>query len=461
MKREQALEMMNRYLDHDLTAEETDTLFRHLGESPEAREDFDFLKALSDKLESFPDVQPPISLVDSILPRLNEIDRLGGAAAPEAPQPEKLSEMESKRMFGEEVPKRRKASTFWRSTLGRTVGGTAVAAAVLGIFVATYEPKEMPNAEMSPSTSVSGAMDSTLVPSNEESAEESTTDTASPSIKMDEGQPQTRLAPEDSEINMNKQAQPDSTVPQNEEPSADTQIPSYDPSEKVENQDRSAADIPSSNEPQAGSTATNTPSESASNKSNKTQAPQESKETQKSNTPSSDKTTNSAKDTGKASDTSKDGKTSSGTNIQKAPVAPTTPEKGAATSQSEESNEANPVDQEDNTLSTKENETGTDTSGDDAASMDAPNPTFGITMMPSDWKSADGTYLVTYSRNTLKLLSGDRAKEISTRKVDGDVIDGVWSADGKTFTYDWVKPDGTIAQGIWNIEDVSLEQGSK
>ncbi|CAM4349311.1 anti-sigma factor family protein [Saccharibacillus endophyticus] len=458
MKREEALEYMNRYLDHDLTKEETDTLFRHLGESPEAREDFEFLQGLSDQLESLPDVKPPVSLVDSILPKLDEIDRLAAIAAPEA-QPEKLSEMESKRMLGEQVPKRRRAAAFWRSTLGRTVGGTAVAAAVLGIFVVNYEPKEMPNAEMSSTAAVTGVTDETIVPSNGAQTESGAVqEKIDPSTEADTMQPETKLAPSD-EPGQNAQTEPEEE-PADSETAAPTESSTSNeanpPSVKSQpTEDGDNAPV----EPKAGT---------SSEKENDGEVPNNpvvpNADQPKADTPSNKEGT-SRKNPGasEGSQPSADSKNNQLPAVESVPpAAPPVQEDSQKSAESSTEDEAQP-NEGIGTFSIKEQPS------NDRESADVPNnesdmtdsSVYSLTVAPSEWTSPDGTYVITYSPNTLKLLKGDRSKELNSHKVDGDVTGGVWSADGKTFTYDLVKADGTTAQGIWKIEEVALQQGGK
>ncbi|WP_172249684.1 hypothetical protein [Saccharibacillus deserti] len=476
MKREEALEYMNRYLDHDLNAQETEKLFLHLGDSPEARADFDFLQGLSDKLESLPDVTPPISLVDSILPRLEELDRTAAAAAPKA-EPEKLSEMESKRMFGDEVSQRRRPAGFWRSTLGRTVGGTAVAAAVLGIFVATYEPQEMPNAEMTSSTAVSGAVDDTLVPSEPAQKTESQTmpDVTDPSTEAKSIQPETKLVPGDDTANQKSVTPEDSAAdgaPANEEPNLDAATPQADlPASSAEPDPAppSESDVTNSAEPDTGTPAgsqnpdrSQTPSDdsasSTKSEPNTDQAPDKSSEPDKSasaGTRTEKDQDKSVKSGGKAQ-SDKSTPAASPPASGKEPAAKSAepdsqPNEGIETSSASEEAPGTP----------EESEISDSESADAAPDQAADSRIYGLTMAPSEWNSPDNAYRVTYSDSTLKLLKGDGSAELGSRKIDGSVAGGVWSADGKTFTYDLIKSDGTTAQETWTIEETLLKQGGK
>src|SRR5690606_13260717 len=69
----EVMELMNRYLDGDLDERELAELERHLQQSTEAAAMFERLKRLLRQLEQLPMVTPPTSIVDAILPRLDQI----------------------------------------------------------------------------------------------------------------------------------------------------------------------------------------------------------------------------------------------------------------------------------------------------------------------------------------------------------------------------------------------------
>ncbi|MGN7453530.1 anti-sigma factor family protein [Paenibacillus pasadenensis] len=71
---QEVVEYMNRYLDGDLDELERQELMEHLRRCPDDQELFERLQRLSGELGELPKVTPPFSLVDSILPQLDEID---------------------------------------------------------------------------------------------------------------------------------------------------------------------------------------------------------------------------------------------------------------------------------------------------------------------------------------------------------------------------------------------------
>lgn len=70
MNRQEVNEYMQRFLDDDLNEEEAAKLDEYLRENPADAAMFERLKRLNSELEQLPKVTPPVSIVDSILPRL-------------------------------------------------------------------------------------------------------------------------------------------------------------------------------------------------------------------------------------------------------------------------------------------------------------------------------------------------------------------------------------------------------
>lgn len=82
MNQQEVNEYMQRYLDGDLSEEETAQLEQYLRNAPASAAMFERLKRLNSELEQLPKVTPPVSIVDMILPQL-ESERMvkeGGAS---------------------------------------------------------------------------------------------------------------------------------------------------------------------------------------------------------------------------------------------------------------------------------------------------------------------------------------------------------------------------------------------
>lgn len=137
-------EWMHRYLDHDLSQDEAIEMFRHMDNCPSCAEIFERLSALSQSLEQLPDVKPPFSLVDAILPKLDELDQ-------DRQHQEPLMAEEPARDDRNVVPFSRKVAhqkpVRGNSILKRTGIGAAAAAVLL--FIAVFNmPEKMPGAEV-------------------------------------------------------------------------------------------------------------------------------------------------------------------------------------------------------------------------------------------------------------------------------------------------------------------------
>lgn len=70
MNCDEVMEAMQRDLDGDLTAEERQRMQIHLLNCPDCVSLYERLRRLSSQLENLPKVEPPFSLVDALLPRL-------------------------------------------------------------------------------------------------------------------------------------------------------------------------------------------------------------------------------------------------------------------------------------------------------------------------------------------------------------------------------------------------------
>lgn len=139
MKCAEVMEWMHRYLDKDLSQDEIVEMFRHIDDCPSCAEVFERLTLLSNELEQLPDVKPPFSLVDSILPQLAELDRSSreqSAVRTEEPVVVPFSRESS-----------RGKSSKGTSIATRTGIGAIAAAVILGIAIFNM-PDKMPGAEV-------------------------------------------------------------------------------------------------------------------------------------------------------------------------------------------------------------------------------------------------------------------------------------------------------------------------
>ncbi|NOV03535.1 anti-sigma factor family protein [Paenibacillus planticolens] len=80
MNCQEVMELMQRQLDGDLDSQEEDELHAHLAYCLECAQMFERLQRISGELAQLPKVVPPYSLVDAILPQLDEIDKVAAAS---------------------------------------------------------------------------------------------------------------------------------------------------------------------------------------------------------------------------------------------------------------------------------------------------------------------------------------------------------------------------------------------
>lgn len=171
MKCPEAVEWMHRYLDHDLNEEETSLLFEHIRSCEECAETFALLSKLSAQLEELPKVVPNYSLVDAILPQLDEIDRArreGGSAAEVIVLPMTAGQRDADVGQGGMLPSRRSlrrpdtVAGIRQNRIYRygTLGVAAVL--ILSMFIYQYEPRTVSDAE----TAMNAAMESANVQSS-------------------------------------------------------------------------------------------------------------------------------------------------------------------------------------------------------------------------------------------------------------------------------------------------------
>ncbi|MNI24718.1 hypothetical protein D3C73_783460 [compost metagenome] len=150
MKCPEVMEWMHRYIDGDLNEEESGAMFQHFRTCSDCAEQFEMLKMLSARLEDLPKVTPSYSLVDSILPQLDAIDRARreeGSTVEVIPGmiPAATNDNELNRKYRRSQTSRRKR-TYVSGALG------LAAALILGVFIYQYEPFTMSDAEIASSS---------------------------------------------------------------------------------------------------------------------------------------------------------------------------------------------------------------------------------------------------------------------------------------------------------------------
>ncbi|WP_276356312.1 anti-sigma factor family protein [Cohnella caldifontis] len=120
MNCQEGMELMQRHVDGDLNDEETSRLMDHVGHCPDCAAMLERLVRLSRGLEQLPRVVPPYSLVDAILPQLEQWDTTSGEGETSAAAPLE--------------PRSRRAGRARRSWIYR-VSGVVVAGVVVGLLL--------------------------------------------------------------------------------------------------------------------------------------------------------------------------------------------------------------------------------------------------------------------------------------------------------------------------------------
>lgn len=158
MNCQEVTELMQRYLDKDLSETEYDVLLQHMQRCPECTEMYERLKQLSGELENLPKVNPPCSIVDSIMPRLLEIDRMQGqhSAGHDTYGQQKATSKRLERSHqagdghdpGTSASNRHTGRTFWQRHISlKWMSGVVAAGIVLGVYLFQQQPSLPEQAE--------------------------------------------------------------------------------------------------------------------------------------------------------------------------------------------------------------------------------------------------------------------------------------------------------------------------
>lgn len=126
----QVMELMQRHLDGDLNNEELELMANHLENCPECAEMMQRLKQIDQDLANLPKVTPPFSIVDSILPKLKEMDEISATDGGTAGNVRHIAS----RSEAAAIDGGAQRTRWYRTNLAR-FGSFAAAAAVLGILI--------------------------------------------------------------------------------------------------------------------------------------------------------------------------------------------------------------------------------------------------------------------------------------------------------------------------------------
>ncbi|GMK41375.1 hypothetical protein PCCS19_44310 [Paenibacillus sp. CCS19] len=159
MNCQEVMAYMQRQLDHDLEDHEAEVLFAHIRHCSDCADTFERLKRLSLELESLPKVVPAFSLVDAIMPQLDQLVPEISAAVAEPDQPAE-SGVTSRRTS------RKREGGWLRNVSWTAIGGVVTAGIVVGLVLVLANPitpsksddsAELKSAEMSTATADTSA----------------------------------------------------------------------------------------------------------------------------------------------------------------------------------------------------------------------------------------------------------------------------------------------------------------
>lgn len=389
MKCPEAVEWMHRYLDGDLNEEEVTLLKEHLRSCEDCAGAYDVLKRLSDNLYQLPDVTPKFSIVDSILPRLDEIDR---ARAEEGSALEVTgSEAPTMKSIPSRV-KREKPAPFWRSRSARPVaGGVAAAAVILGFFIYQYQPKTIPNAEIAPAPASSEfGMKSEAQSQDTNASGAASPDTASSfSVENPDG----RLKKETTADPADSGSKTDSERKGTTSSSTDN-VP----------EDNKSSNTPSSDKD--GLSASTTPGNAPSQSSGKSGKPEKSEKVAEPNV---------GKPAGNSSGSSADSKDGASQDQKKSGIT---------------SNKTNPE-----------------------TSLNPDKSIMGITSFAPIQLSPDGKFTAEVNQDQLKIYANNGSDRTLLTEItlNGDWVKGEWSEDSKIFSYQTSEQD-TVQDYTYKVD---------
>jgi hypothetical protein len=137
------MDLIQRNLDGDLSANERSIMTAHIKKCPQCADLADRLNRVSFQLDQLPDVKPPVSVVDRLLPELEQSD------------PEKVSDFNRNRTF----PSRKKKRSRVSGPVWRWGGGLAASVLAVAVVAGLMYQGDTPSApaktaqKKSPSTS--------------------------------------------------------------------------------------------------------------------------------------------------------------------------------------------------------------------------------------------------------------------------------------------------------------------
>ncbi|WP_211745521.1 zf-HC2 domain-containing protein [Paenibacillus sp. Marseille-Q4541] len=436
MKCQEVVERMHRYIDHDLNEQEKEQLLAHVKTCKSCSEKFEILKKLSHDLEKLPDVSPPFSLVDRIMPQLDEIDR------GRKEQGSTIQEMKKEAVVVPLSKHSGKTSrSFMQTRMGRILMGTAAAAVVLGVAVYQFQPEQLDQADIDNNYIANelGQADSRSVTGSGGGVDQKE-DTVSP-----EPAEETPASPQTRSADVPDMASSTSSNTDASEPAALAGDPGKNQGESRADTNKTEPNTPSSSQ-------TVTPKKDISDKTgDKNSSVKDSdKNKELTITPPTKPETNSGNGS-----TNKDGKTSSEGSGETEDKA-TEPDNSLDTLPPVSDSGISSI-TSDPSLNSKESSLMGNLKVDDKGF-----PSLVATVSPK-WLSPDGQYWVDYKDQKVSIYRLDGAKKDQKKllqeiEITGTYVKGSWSEDSLTYNYE-IEVDGKSSKYSYTLtkEDQKAE----
>ncbi|MCV4229711.1 zf-HC2 domain-containing protein [Virgibacillus sp. LDC1] len=407
MNCQEVVERMHRYLDRDLTSEETAQMYQHIAVCPMCAETFNILKSLNRELEDLPAVTPPVSLVDAIMPRLDAIDR----DRQNLVEPPVVKSQEPAEMMPE-MRRPRRAGSWWSTIGGRTAIGAAAAVLIFGVAIFNHEPKMLSDAEIpyeEASTTSAGANDESAATQSQEMAQpfaaEGGTETGGESNEGNDSSASLRSSPSESSSEANADTAPDDTKATQEPSDAangtkkDVTAPDTSVQKKDDGEPQ-VSDQPATSNNEVPKNNTTSPSDPPASE------PEQGSETMDAQTSPTESADTSSEMVPPISDPSGDAGTGS-----------------------------------------------TESSDRSTGSYQ------GLAMVPEQWSSPDGLYrasleadhLIIYRLPSGSQTSPEAVETVETIPLGGSWVSGQWSEDGLTFKYK-VQTHNELVESVYSVE---------
>ncbi|BFH12719.1 transcriptional regulator [Paenibacillus melissococcoides] len=141
----EVMELKQRSLDGELTQSEESLLTEHIRRCPACAEMAERLENIHRELVQLPKVAPPYSLVDAILPSLQQIDKQQAAAAGASPSPASGTLERQGSGVTARTPERKPQAVtsipkWYHKRQWRSAGAVVAAGLIFGLFMVMFKP---------------------------------------------------------------------------------------------------------------------------------------------------------------------------------------------------------------------------------------------------------------------------------------------------------------------------------